>query len=131
MAPHKTVRVCLRAFMCIPARLRAAAGGALTLVSSCDGERGVPGPRRWCQGRAPPVSRPAGCLRSQTGSKRSKTLDMLNVERLKKRAQVHPAGELHTRFVFFHDVVLKEPLRGKRGRNVKASGSLAYNIAIK
>lgn len=49
----------------------------------------------------------------------------------KTHIQVHPTGEPHTRFVFFHDVVLKKPLRGKRGRNVKASGSSAYNIVIK
>lgn len=54
------------------ARLSVAAGGALTLVPSCDGERGEPELHRWCQGRAPPVSWPPYRLRSQTGSKRSK-----------------------------------------------------------
>lgn len=54
------------------ARLSVAAGGALTLVPSCDGERGEPELHRWCQGRAPPVSWPPYRLQAQTGSKRSK-----------------------------------------------------------
>lgn len=56
----------------IYARLSIAAGGLVTLVSSCEGERGEPELHRWCQGRAPPVPRPSCLLRSQTGSKRSK-----------------------------------------------------------
>lgn len=49
-----------------------AAGSGVTLVPSCDGERGEPARHRWCQGRDPQVSRPSRRLRSQTGSKRSK-----------------------------------------------------------
>lgn len=49
-----------------------AAGGAVTLVSSCDVERGEPELHRWCRGRAPPVSWPRRRLCSQTVSKRSK-----------------------------------------------------------
>lgn len=70
-----------------------AAGGAVTLVSSCDVDRGEPELHRWCRGRAPPVSWPRCRLCSQTVSKRSK--GMAEIRHVTETANhVHILGSL-------------------------------------
>lgn len=98
----------------MPARLSVAAGGAVTLVSSCDGERGEPEQHRWCEGRAPPVSRPSCRLRSQTGSKRSKvgaeTLRM--IETMSGCTHIHILRDVESMVVKiqYHPLMVKKCL---------------------